>query len=187
MNDRIPLLILGLGNVLLTDDGAGAAAISRLNERFLGPPDVHVLDGGTLGLSLLPWIQRADNVILVDAVRTDDPVGTLVRLDGDDVAPAVATRLSPHQVGVADVLDGARWLERYPTRVSLVGLVPDSLELGVGLSPRVLPSLDALVASIVAEAGAMGFVFQPRSEEGPPQDESGSGALDVARLAGLRV
>ena len=85
MSERIPLLILGLGNVLLEDDGVGSAAIALLHDRFEPPTRVRVFDGGTLGLSLLPYLQMSDAVILVDAVRADGAPGTLVRLDGDDV------------------------------------------------------------------------------------------------------
>jgi hydrogenase maturation protease len=183
MSERIPLLILGLGNLLLEDDGVGGAAVSLLLDRFEPPPRVAVFDGGTLGLSLLPYIEMADAVILVDAVGTDDAPGTIVRLDGDDVAPAVATRLSPHQVGVADLLDGAHWLGRYPNRVLLLGLVPESIELGVGLSPPVRASLPRLVEHIVDEANSLGFVFEPRNDDDPlDRDEM----LNLARLAGMQ-
>ncbi|MGZ8255244.1 MAG: hydrogenase maturation protease, partial [Burkholderiaceae bacterium] len=110
MSDRTPLLVLGLGNVLLADDGVGSAAVAELHDRYEPCAGARVLDGGTLGLSLLPYLDAADIVILVDAIRADAPPGSFVRLDGDEVAPAVATRLSPHQIGVADLLDGARWL-----------------------------------------------------------------------------
>jgi hypothetical protein len=86
-------------------------------------------------------------------------------------------------VGVADLLDGARWLDRYPSRVVLVGLVPASMELVVGLSPLVHASLPALVDRVVQEAEALGFVFEARDADEPPDRD---GHLDVARLAGLR-
>jgi hydrogenase maturation protease len=183
MSERIPLLVLGLGNVLLEDDGVGGAAVALLRERFEAPRGAQVIDGGTLGLSLLPYLDMADAVILVDAVRADAPPGSLVRLDGDEVAPAVATLLSPHQVGVADLLDGARWLERYPPHVVLLGLVPFSMHLAVGLSPQVHASLPALVDRIVREAEALGFVFEARGADEPPDRDR---HLDVARLAGMR-
>jgi hydrogenase maturation protease len=183
MSERCPLLVLGLGNVLLEDDGVGSAAVSLLLDRFSVPPAVRVLDGGTLGLSLLPHLENADAVILVDAVRADATPGTVVQLAGDDVAAAVATRLSPHQVGVADLLDGARWLGRYPRRVVLLGLVPASMNLAVGLSPGVHRSLSELVDRIVDEAGVLGFVFGRReADETADRDRT----ADVARLAGLR-
>ena len=194
MNERVPLLILGLGNVLLEDDGVGAAAVSQLLDRFEVPEGVRVFDGGTLGLSLLPYVQSADAMILVDAVRADAAPGTLVRLDGDEVAPAVASRLSPHQVGVADLLDGARWLEQYPRRVVLWGLVPESMELAVGLSPRVHVSLTELVNRVVGEAAQLGFALTPSVRLEPDTTSinqvDGTSAdvrvVDVARLAGMR-
>jgi hydrogenase maturation protease len=183
MSERTPLLILGLGNVLLEDDGVGSAAVTALLDRYVPPDDVRVLDGGTLGLSLLPYVDAADAVILVDAVKADEAPGACVRLDGDDVAPAVATRLSPHQIGVADLLDGARWLDRLPPRVMLLGLVPESMELAVGLSPRVHAALPDLVKQIVAAAEELGFTFEPRLAHEMAVD---TGTLDVARLAGMR-
>ena len=177
--DRTPLLILGLGNLLCTDDGVGAAAVHRLLREYRTPEGVLVLDGGTLGLSLLPHLMAADVAILVDAIRTDDPPGTLVRLEGEDVAPAVAARLSVHQVGVADLLDSARLLDRYPPRVILLGLVPASLELGVELTPAVATQLPLLVAAVVEEARAHGFAFAGR--DGDALDAvGGSGRLAVA-------
>jgi hydrogenase maturation protease len=183
MSDRTPLLVLGLGNVLLEDDGVGAAAVALLRERYTAPGGVQVIDGGTLGLSLLPYLQSADALILVDAVRGDAAPGSLVRLTGDEVAPAVATRLSPHQVGVADLLDGARWLERYPRRVVLLGVVPESMDLAVGLSAPARAALPALVEQVVAEARGLGFDFRHRSAD---ETDAPGPAVDVARLAGLR-
>jgi hydrogenase maturation protease len=182
MSERTPLLVLGLGNVLLEDDGVGAAAVALLRERYTVPADVQVLDGGTLGLSLLPYLQSADALILVDAVRADAPAGSLVRLSGDEVAPAVATRLSPHQIGVADLLDGARWLGSYPTWVTLLGLVPESMDLAVGLSEGVRSSLPLLVDRVVEEARTLGFAFRRKSAN---ETVAADRAVDVARLAGL--
>jgi hydrogenase maturation protease len=163
-----PLLVLGLGNILLGDDGLGPVAVHRLIRSYDMPEGVLVLDGGTLGLSLLPHLEDARRALLVDAIRAEGPPGTLVRLEGDEVAPAVAARLSPHQVGVADLLDGARWRDRYPKPLILLGVVPASLELRVGLSPRVEAALPGLIERIVAEAAALGFPFSPRAEGDDP-------------------
>lgn len=183
MSERTPLLVLGLGNVLLEDDGVGAAAVAVLVEQYAPPEGVRVLDGGTLGLSLLPYLEDADTVILVDAIRADAAPGTLVRLEGTDVAPAVATRLSPHQIGVADLLDGARWIDRYPARLLLLGIVPESMELAVGLSPRVRAALPDLIDRVVDETRGLGFLFR---RKGAHEMVTTRGAVDVARLAGMR-
>jgi len=177
----VPLLVLGLGNVLCGDDGLGAVAVHILQRRYRAPDGVLVLDGGTLGLSLLPNLEQAREAILVDAIRTDGAPGSFVRLEGDDVAPAVAARLSVHQVGVLDLLEAARWRERYPTRLVLLGLVPESLELGVVRTRAVEAALDGLVDRIVAEARDLGHAFVPRGQ----CETAPFGPDDLAHVYGL--
>jgi len=162
MIETVDLLVLGLGNPLCGDDGAGVAAVARLRERYEAPPGVVVLDGGTLGLSLLPYLQQARTVLLVDAIAADAPPGSLVRVEGDDVAPATAHRLSPHQVGVADLLDGARLLGGFPEAIVLVGVVPAQLELSIERSPVVEARIDDLVIATIDEAARMGHTFTRR-------------------------
>jgi len=154
---RIGVLVLALGNVLLGDDGLGPAAVARLERDYRTPPGVRLEDGGTLGLSLLGLIADSRHVILVDAVRADAAPGTLVRLDGEEVPAAVRDRLSPHQVGVADLLEAARLMNRYPQTVTLLGLVPDSLELAIVRSKAVDDGLEALVAAVVGEVQRLGY------------------------------
>jgi hydrogenase maturation protease len=153
MSKSTPLLVLGLGNVLLGDDGVGGAAVSLLLDRYEPPRGVQVLDGGTLGLSLLPYLDAADAVILVDAIAAEAPAGSFLRLDGDQVAPAVATRLSAPD-----------WRCRPSRRRALARSISPAtgapwrraggLELAVGLSPQVARALPDLVERVVDEACA---------------------------------
>ena len=181
MNERTPVLVLGLGNVVCTDDGAGIAAIHQLIREYQLPKGVAAVDGGTLGLSLLPLVDSADQVILVDAIGADGPPGTLVRIEGDDVAPAVYERLSPHQIGVADLLAGASLLDKYPERVIILGVVPDSFELGLERTAAVQAAIPALVQRVVEELTEMGYP-PVRSEN---CDESYGSAAHVARTLGV--
>jgi hydrogenase maturation protease len=160
----IGVLVLGLGNVLLGDDGLGAAAVSRIERNYRIPPGVSLEDGGTLGLSLLGLLAESDRVILVDAVLTGSPPGTLVRIDGEDVMDAVRERLSPHQVGVADLLDAARLIGRYPSTVTLLGLVPEFIDLSVVRSSSVEAKLDELVEAVVQEVQSLGYELLPETE-----------------------
>ncbi len=153
----IGVLVLGLGNVLLGDDGLGAAAVARIERRYRVPPGVRLEDGGTLGLSLLGLLAESERVILVDAIRTGSAPGTLVRIDGEEVADAVRERLSPHQIGVADLLDAARLIDCYPATVTLLGLVPEAIGLSVARSSAVDASLDELVEAIVREVQGLGY------------------------------
>jgi hydrogenase maturation protease len=161
MPNRNRLAILGVGNVLCTDDGLGPRVVERLSRDFAAPEGVAVLDGGTLGLSLLPIIEDSDQVLIVDAIRMDAPAGALVFLEGDEVLPAVRLRLSVHQVGMADLLDAARMRGRLPRTLLLLGLVPESIELGYELSAAVSEALPRLVEAIVEKVRELGFELTP--------------------------
>jgi hydrogenase maturation protease len=182
MTERTPVLVLGLGNVVCTDDGAGIAAVHRLLQEYEMPEGVVALDGGTLGLSLLPLVDSADQLIMIDAIQAEGPPGTLVRIEGSEVPPAVFERLSPHQIGVADLLAGATLLDRYPKRVILHGVVPESIELGLGRTPQVDASIPSLVQRVVEELTELGYAPRPTMES----DDARTRSVDhVARTLEL--
>lgn len=166
MSSDAELVVLGLGNSLCGDDGLGVECVARIDKSWEPPPGAALLDGGTLGLQLLGWIADVPALILVDAVRADAPPGSLVRLAGDAVAPAVRERLSPHQIGVADLLDSLRLLGRLPRHLVLIGLVPESLALGDERTEVVRAALPTLVDAVLAEAASLGYAFEAREPRG---------------------
>lgn len=168
------ILVLGLGNVLLADDGVGAAALARLERDYYVPSAVRLVEGGTLGLFLLDEIAAAEHLVLVDAVATGAAPGSLVRLDGAEVIDAVRERLSVHQVGVADLLDVARLLGRYPASVVLLGLVPGAITLSVTRTPAVERGIAALVSAVVQEVKSLGYDLVPRM-----RDRAGDRPIDA--------
>jgi len=167
MDSRSRLLILGLGNLLCSDDGLGALVAGAIAATRDTPDGVRVLDGGTLGLSLLPYLEDAECAILVDAIQADAPPGTIVRLEGEDVGPAVAARLSVHQVGVSDLIEAARWRGRVPPTLILLGVVPETIELGVGLSAPVRAAAGDLLRVVCEEARRLGFPLEPKAGHDP--------------------
>ena len=169
---RIPVLVLGLGNILCGDDGTGVIAIHKLRRNYEMPAGVRAVDGGTLGLDLLALVAASDHVIILDAVRADAPPGTPVRLAGADVAPAVYERLSPHQVGVGDLLAGVTLCARAPVETVIVGIVPETTELRLGCTPVVVEQLDALVERAVAEIARLGYAVRRREVPEPPSDSA---------------
>jgi hydrogenase maturation protease len=180
------LLILGLGNVLCADDGLGVLTVHLLERRYRVPPSVSIVDGGTLGLSLLPLLQRARRVLMVDAIRFEHAQpGSFVRLAGAEVAPAVRERLSPHQIGVADLLDGAAMLGCSLAEIVLLGLVPKDMTLRIGLSPPVACQVPMLTRRIVIEARRFGYRLSQRPvHEKEPVRMDGIG--DLAGTFGVR-
>ncbi len=155
------LCVLGLGNLLCRDDGLGVVAVQRLLAQYRLGPGVVALDGGTLGMSLMSHVADVPSLLLVDAVELDEPPGTLVQLTGENVALAAAQRLSVHQVGVVDLLDGLRLTGRYPESLHLMGLVPETTQLGVDLSPAVEDRLPDLVHRVAERIEALGFTAVP--------------------------
>ena len=156
------VLILGTGNLLLSDDGVGVHTIGRLQEAVELPEEVRVLDGGTLGLNLLPFLEGVSYLVIVDAMETGGPPGTLRRLDGDDVPAYFSIKMSPHQIGVPDMLLAAKLRDLYPREVVVLGVQPASTEVGLELSPLVAAQVDPLVDKILAELARWGIEVHPK-------------------------
>ena len=98
------IVVLGVGNILLSDEGVGVRTVQKLEEDYLIPDGVEVIDGGTTGMEMLDDLGHADHLIIVDAMRSGKPPATITRLAGAEVPVFFRTKLSPHQVGLSDVL-----------------------------------------------------------------------------------
>lgn len=144
-------LVLGLGNIIMADDGVGPRVIDYVAQQGQLPDDVELLDGGTLGLDLLPRLENVRRLIIVDAVETGQVPGTLVRLTGDEVPQALETKLSPHQMGLKDLLAVARLMDQLPDEIILIGVQPASIEMVAELSPQVTACLPQLAAMVRRE------------------------------------
>ena len=156
------VLILGLGNILLGDEGLGVRAAERLAELYELPEGVDVVDGGTTGFDLIEVLADRDRVIVLDAVDDDAGPGALVRLDQSAIPVGWTTKQSHHQLGLGDVLAALTLLDLAPHAITVLGLVPVDLELGLALSPAVAAQLDTLVDAAVAELGGLGVTLVPR-------------------------
>jgi hydrogenase maturation protease len=159
---HVTTLVLGVGNLLLSDEGVGLRVVERLTATYELPPTVQVLDGGTLGMDLLYYLEGIDYLLIIDAVETGSEPGTLVRLENDDVPAFLSVKISPHQIGVPDMLFAARLQEIYPERVVLFGIQPANLAVGLELSPEVAEQLDVLVEQVVDQLTAWKQAPSPR-------------------------
>jgi hydrogenase maturation protease len=162
---RLPrrVAVLGLGNVLLGDDALGPYAVRLFESRYALPEQVEVLDVGTPGLDLLPYIEETEATILVDTVRSEAPPGTLRLFRRDEILKhAPRTRVSPHDPGLKETLLLLEFAGRGPREVLLVGVVPQRTVQGVGMSDPVRDSLPAVQAEIVRELERLGTPAIPR-------------------------
>ncbi len=155
------ILVLGIGNLVMSDDGAGVRVAQRLMSDYRFPEHVEVMDGGTLGLDLLPKLEGIKRLIVVDAVETGGVPGTCVRLTGEELPIALETKISPHQMGLKDLLSVARLLGHAPDEMVLIGVQPGSIEMATELTPPVEASLDVLVDNVLKDLHAWGVATQP--------------------------
>ena len=131
-------------------------AAERLAARYRLPPDVQLMDGGVMGLDLLPHLEGVSHLLITDAVQTGRPPGSLVRLEGEAIPAALSLKMSMHQVGLQELLALAGFQGTLPERVVLWGLEPASLDWGLELSAPIATQIDALVDAAVGELRAWG-------------------------------
>ena len=168
MLDRpsVETLILGVGNLLLSDEGVGVRVVERLVATYDLPEGVQTLDGGTLGLDLLYYLEGVENLLIVDAVKMGKEPGTLLRLEGDEVPAFLSIKISPHQIGIPDMLFAAKLKDLYPRNVVLWGVQPGVLDAGLDLSPPVAAQVDELVEKVVDELRRWEIEARPKGASG---------------------
>ena len=156
------ILVLGVGNILLRDEGVGIRVIERIQERYEFPHNVSVLDGGVLGLSLLGVISDADHLIVVDAIKKGGEPGSLYRLEGDEVPKRILAKNSLHQVDFLETLTSCQALDKVPETV-ILGVEPQDIEnLSIELTPVVQERIDALVDMVLEELDRLGVHCRSR-------------------------
>jgi hydrogenase maturation protease len=151
------VLVMGIGNLLLQDEGAGVRAVEEFEKRFETPECVELLDGGTSGIELLQYIQGRDVLILIDVVRNGDSFGTLSRFEGDDVPALFQKKISPHQLGISDLLATARLIDMMPKKVVLLGIEPQSIDTGLELTAEINANIGRLTELIAEEIMVQGL------------------------------
>ncbi len=159
------VVVLGVGNLVMSDEGLGVRCVQRLEASGVLPAGVAIIDGGTSTNELLGELEDLELLVIVDAVAMGDAPGALVRLEGDGIPAAFSNQLSAHQHGIHDLLATLRFLGRMPRRVVVLGVRPGRIELGLALSAEVEAALPALEARIVAEV--MGAAPSSGSEPAP--------------------
>ncbi len=158
------VIVLGLGNILLRDEGVGVRVIEALAQRYVLPAGVQVVDGGTVGMDLLDTLAGCDHLLICDAVKTGAPPGSVVKLVDGQVPALFQTRYSPHQIGLSEVLATLTLTDEAPAAVTLIGIVPADLDLGIKLSPLVAAAVQPAVERIVATLRELGFPLMPGRE-----------------------
>lgn len=157
----LSVLVLGIGNLLLSDEGVGVKAVEELENRYDCSDAVEIVDGGTSGSELLPYFDDRSHILIIDAVKTGNQPGTIVRIENP---PAFfQKKISPHQIGLADVLGLAAITDNLPRNITLFGIEPKELSTGLDLSTDVARNLSRLVDMVVAELKSIGVKVQAKN------------------------
>lgn len=128
--------ILGIGNMLLSDEGFGVHFVQHLEAHYLLPDNVQVFDGGTAGILLAPFVEQCDHLFVIDVVNIDDAPGSLHCFSDEEVrAGDIQTRMSPHQIGMLEVLDICKIMGKVPEQIMFLTVVPENMDAGMKLSP----------------------------------------------------
>lgn len=161
--------ILGLGNVLMGDDGFGPAVVRAFDAQYEAGDDVDVVDLGTPGLDLSPWLADVDRIILVDTVKSDAAPGTMRIYSKDDVLRHLPTmRVGPHDPGVKEALLILDFAGRGPREVVLIGVVPERTSMTLELSAAVAAAVPAAIGAIVDALQQFGIAVTRREAAADP-------------------
>ncbi len=158
-----PVRVIGLGNVLMGDDGLGPWVIHHLESHYTFPPRVSVLDAGTPGGDLIPYLHGAEVLILVDTVKAQGAPGELRTYRKEDILRhPPQPRVSPHDPGLKEALLTLDFSGGGTEHVYLVGIIPGPIEKTVQLAPAVRAAIPAAAAEVVAELERIGCPPAPR-------------------------
>ena len=145
------VLILGLGNILLRDEGLGVRAVELLGQRYQLPLEVEVCDGGCMGLELLPRLEGISHLMLVDAAEMHRRPGTIERFEDDEIGQRWEWKLSVHETGLSDLLGAAVLMGYKFEKIVLFAMQPAPTAVGLDLSPAVQAALPRLVRMMAGE------------------------------------
>lgn len=161
--------VLGLGNVLMRDDALGPTVVARLLARYQFPPGVSVLDAGTPGLDLVPFVAGVEHLIVVDTVHATGQPGEIRLYRTEQILNMPAgPRLSPHDPGLKETLLTLQLQGLAPRDVLVIGVIPEQVALGLGVGPAVRAALPDAEAEILAELERLGLPPAIRSAPEPP-------------------
>lgn len=151
------VVVLGVGNVILADEGVGVRVVEALERDYALPAGVVVIDAGTSGMEMLEDMSDLDFLLVVDAIAAGKAPGELVQLRGDEVPVFFRRNLSPHGIGLSDVLAALEFLGAEPKETVILGVQPTSLELSTELTPTIAARVPDLVAQVVDELTQRGL------------------------------
>jgi len=148
--NKKPILILGIGNLILKDEGFGVHVVQQMADMPLSE-DVELMDGGTLGIDLLYHIEGRKKVIVIDVVKADSTPGTLYRFTDKDIDYYTGMLRSAHEIDFPYVLKTAEYMGNKPDNIVFIGITPQEIDEGIGLSPVLKEKIPQVIELVMKE------------------------------------
>lgn len=156
--------IVGIGNLICGDEGFGIHTIRYLEENYDFPDNVVVHDAGTAAIYLSPFLEECDPVLVVDVVDIDAEPGSMHYYSSEDIKLGnIQTKMSPHQLGLLEILEICKLRDAAPETVEFYCVVPKDLETSMELSASVAPQVAAIADKILARLTEIGVAFTPKA------------------------
>ena len=157
MSSKLEVVVLGLGNILMQDEGIGVHAANHLEANYNFKPEIEIVDGGTSGLDLLTFFGPEKSILIIDAVNFDMEPGTVASLEDDAILAQLDPKVSLHHLGLSDLISVAELTDRKAKRMTLLGIQPESMEdLDLEMTQTIKGVFDKVVENalrILAEWG----------------------------------
>lgn len=148
-NEHWSIKVLGLGNLLLQDEGAGVHAVNKLRKGWSFSPEIEIIDGGTLGLDLLPYFEKHSRILVIDAVDFGKEPGYISVLTGIDIIKSFAKKLSVHHIGLADILLSCELMDTKPLEIKIIGIQPKSMDIGLEMTEEINDQMACLLQMVI--------------------------------------
>jgi hydrogenase maturation protease len=154
---RTEVTILGLGNILMQDEGIGVHIANLLNDEFEFTPPISIIDGGTTGSDLLPYFDDSKKVLILDAVNFGKKPGYIETINDDDILAMLTSKISLHHLGLSDVLSMTKMLDIKPEAIALVGIQPYKMELDLQVSSVLKERFDQILKEALSVLSGWGI------------------------------
>ena len=160
--DKTNIAVIGIGNILMKDEGVGCHAANLLLSEYEFEPEITIIDAGTTGTDLLPYLEEHDRIIILDAVEFEQEPGFIGSIENDDILARLTTKMSMHHMGITDVLSTAKLLDIVPSQLFLLGMQPKDLSVGMELTEEIRKRLPRMLEVAIMKLEEWGVKVQKK-------------------------
>ncbi len=149
IDNGLEIALIGIGNILLSDEGVGVHTVTKIREEWSFSPEIEIIDGGTLGLDLLPYFEKYPRILIIDAVDFGKESGYIGILENAGILASFNKKLSVHNIGLADILFACELMGIKPLEIKVIGIQPKSMDMGLQMTEEVGSKVPDLIQIVL--------------------------------------